>query len=115
MSRKTTRTGQEIDSLNYETIDTAIQKLIELKERLESKGYTNLILNITTCGHESVDYVVDFDRPETDDEMNYRIEQERRAAQRAEHKAQLVLETKKLQEQAEREQYKKLKAKYGNT
>lgn len=116
--RKMVCKREDIDSLNYESLDDAILKLTKLKETLTNKKCTQTTLVIDTMGYESVYYQVEYLRPETDEEYEDRLAEEKEKMEKARKKlearqAALTI-ARQITEHQEREEYERLKKKYGS-
>ena len=91
----------------------------ELKERYTQLGWENLQINYYWYSYEGCEYIIKGIRPETDEEMQYRIDTERcllwEWQKEFDRKEKARLEAEEKERKAELEELARLQAKYGNS
>lgn len=102
------RNDIDIEELLNGSIKDAIDRLQAIWDAAVAKGLTDVIISIDNCYYEgSLDMAVTGKRPETDAEMNRRIENWRKRREREKKQKQNERELRKAQ-------YEKLKKEFGD-
>jgi hypothetical protein len=102
--------AERLDSVDLDMtgpVDKAIANLQELKDHWQSRGYRDLYIGEEAYNDAPSTFYVRGIRDENREEKRERLQKQQKAKQAR-------LEAKRLREEKEIEEYKRLKEKYGN-